>query len=393
MTTVCFGGENQASAQRYFRATLPSQALAARSSRWQTSVAHLVVNPESPVEIANDPRLRGGEKDTDHFGNLLGVHVMEPADIMTLRLMDDFDVLDPMRPPNETAMAKSIERARDAGQIVLYDLDDDVWTIPEWSPAFKAMSHESGGRWRAIQIPVLENNLRASDGLICSTPRIAEVAEARVPGLKTWVVRNGIDVRMWKWPRKPLEHTPLRVGWMGSVSHHAPHLRTMMEALDVLTKHNAEFVFLGWTEGWAREAAELLDELPCKTDWRPWVDFRQLPDLLADVDVGIIPRVETPFNEGQSTTSGMEYAAAGCPFIAFPSDEYRRAEDQGYGITARSVKDWRNALELLLGNKAVRTASREIGRKALREYCGPDTIGEDYERVFSEVMERRGVLV
>src|ERR1700736_6026917 len=127
--TVCFGGEVGTGACRYFRAEIPSRAL--RSMGWVTSVASYILTPETPAEQKRDPRIRGW--------NGPGTRIEKPASIVTLRIMDDV-VIDPATHKGADNyrmdnMTEDIRRAREAGQIVLYDIDDDLWHLPEWSPA------------------------------------------------------------------------------------------------------------------------------------------------------------------------------------------------------------------------------------------------------------------
>lgn len=377
MPSVCFGGEGRGAAQRYFRGSLPAQSLARRG--WRTEVAELVLHPTEVLEIAKDPRLRGGTPVRDLERNIIDVRIHEPCDVMTLRLMDDIDLLDPSAKPGD--MPDAIARARRAGQVVLVDLDDDVWNIPEWSPAARQMNRYNPTR-RTVEPDVLNANIAAADGVLCSTQRIVDVVKEQVPGARAWLVPNGIDPAVYRWPRRPEEHSPLRVGWMGSLSHHRPHLETMVEALDVLADYGAVFTFMGWTPSYAKEAEELLRSLPCKAGTLPWVDHHQLPEMLAQVDIGIIPRVDTPFNDGQSTTSGLQYAGAGVPFIAYPSQPYRELHDQGVGFLASTVDDWRERLRSLLCSSGLRDSMRSEGRRVVGELYGPKQTGARYEGLF-----------
>jgi glycosyltransferase involved in cell wall biosynthesis len=119
------------------------------------------------------------------------------------------------------------------------------------------------------------------------------------------------------------------------------------------------------------------------------VDFRQLPAMLAEIDIGIVPRVPGPFNEGQSFSSGLEYAAAGCPFVAYPSGEYRLLNEQGAGLVAGSVDEWRDQLDLLLRAPAVRDTWRQMGRAVVAEKHGPKRIGIQYHQLFEQLLEAR----
>jgi hypothetical protein len=47
--------------------------------------------------------------------------------------------------------------------------------------------------------------------------------------------------------------------------------------------------------------------------------------MLNGIHVGLVPLTRGPFNEAKSYLKGLEYAAAGIPFIATPTEEYQVA--------------------------------------------------------------------
>jgi glycosyltransferase involved in cell wall biosynthesis len=367
--SVCFGAEGGDSACRYFRADIPAKAL--RPYGWETAVAEYVLTPQTSEGLSEyGPRIRGwGGPGTD---------IDEPADIVTLRIMDDV-VIDPATKKGADNyrmdnMVGDIRRARDDGQIVLYDIDDDLWHLPVWSPAARAM-HKMVPYARACDLEVIDANIRACDGVITSTEYLARVLNERFD-VPVHLLRPGIDPSVYV--PKTKDH-PLRVGWMGSISHHLPHLRTMQSALDCLGEYDAEFMRLGEISG--DNSAPLLHELPCRVRQLPWGGISELPAKLAEVDIGIIPRVGEAFMEGQSITSGLQYAAAGVPFIASATKEYIDLSFLGVGHVADDIASWRRQLISLLGNDRLRCEDIEISRNvAFKEY-GLEATGRRYDEV------------
>ena len=373
MRSVCFGGEGGDSACRYFRAELPAAALVPYG--WATHVSEYVLTPQTPDGLAEyGPRIRGWSGP--------GHEIEDPADIVTLRIMDDV-VVDPATKKGADNyrmdnMAAEIRRARDDGQIVLYDIDDDLWHLPEWSPAARAM-HKMVPYARACDLDVIGANIAACDGVITSTDYLAGVLRERFD-VPVHVLRPGID------PGGYLPKTkdrPLRVGWMGSMSHHLPHLRTMQMALDVLTKYDAELVHLGRIAGDNSEV--LLHELPCRVRHLPWGGISELPAKLAEVDIGIIPRVPEVFNEGQSITSGLQYAASGTPFVVSVSTEYETLAREGIGEVARTFVAWRQRLEALLSSERRRHDEAEGVKELAARGYGPEATGRRYADVFERL--------
>jgi glycosyltransferase involved in cell wall biosynthesis len=374
--SVCFGAEKGDGACRYFRGEIPAKALAALG--WETSVSAYMLTPQTKREIKNDPRIRG-------WGGP-GTEIDQPADIVTLRIMDDV-VVDPdsglaANNYRMDSMAADIRRARAAGQVVLYDVDDDIWNIPLWSPASRAM-HKLV-RARAVDLDVVNANITACDGVITPTRYLADELRNRFPAMQVYVLPPGIDPAPYEGLGDRTPGRTLHVGWMGSISHHLAHLRSMQVALDCLPALNAAFVRLGSIPG--DRGAFLLDEVPCLVYEAPWGGVDELPAKLTGLDVGIIPRVAERFHEGQSITSGLQYAAAGVPFIASKTAEYEALWRQGCGDVVETIGQWRRQLTGLLSNDQLRQDIAKGQRAiAFKEY-GLEATGRRYDDLFSSLL-------
>jgi glycosyltransferase involved in cell wall biosynthesis len=353
-----------------------------------------MLTPQTEDEIRKDPRIRGwGGPGTD---------IDEPADIVTLRINDDI-VIDPEQPGavaedyTMDSMAEEIRRAREAGQVVLYDIDDDIWQIPLWSPAARAM-HKMLPGLRAVDLDVVDANIEACDGVIVPTQYLANELRCRFPNVLVYVLPPGIDPAPydavdfdeptlgWIGQKiyKPKADRKLQVGWMGAISHHLQHLRSMQVALDCLPALDAEFTRLGWIPSDRSEI--LLAEVPCRVHQMPWGGVDRLPAKLAQLDVGIIPRVDEPFHQGQSITSGLQYAAAGVPFIATGTAEYRELAKLGCGTTVHTIAQWRHALTYYLSDADERRAEAEHARKIALEHYGLEATGRRYNDVLSALL-------
>jgi glycosyltransferase involved in cell wall biosynthesis len=390
--SVCFGAESGNGACRLFRAEIPAKAL--EPFGWQTSVSAYMLTPQTADEIKKDPRIRG-------WGGP-GTEVDEPADIVTLRINDDV-VIDPEQPGavaddyRMDSMAADIRRAREAGQVVLYDIDDDLWNIPLWSPASRAM-HKMLPGLRAVDLDVVNDNIAACDGVVTPTKYLADELRHRFPEVEVFVLPPGIDPAPydavdfdepslgWIGQKiyKPKGDRKLQVGWMGAISHHLQHLRSMQTALDCLPALGAEFTRLGWIPSDRSEI--LLAEVPCRVHQVPWGGVDRLPAKLAQLDVGIIPRVDEPFHQGQSITSGLQYAAAGVPFIATATGEYVELAQLGVGLTTWQISGWRAALTRLLSDATFREEHAAESRKIALEHYGLEATGRRYNDVLSTLL-------
>jgi hypothetical protein len=357
---------------RYFRADIPARAIARYG--YETFSYDCLLAPNSRIEIDREPRLRG----TD----MIEPVVTPPPDVITLRMRDDLDVTNLDAPPN---MPEQVERARAAGQVVIYDVDDDYWKIPEWSPAYNAQSQWDQRR-RAHDVGLMQKMMEACDAVTVSTDAVRRSVMENTTCEHVYVARNGIDPADFTQGRR--HDGPLRVGWMGSATFHGEHLLSMIDALDVLDKFGAEF----WHYGAARnlETEALHRRIGVKVVSLEWRNFPQLIPILGTVDIAIIPRwMGNSFAEGHSTSSGLEWAAAGVPYIATYTGEYADLAAKGCGSVVSSVDEWRDALGRLLGGP--RTYRKSVARRAydtaVREH-GLDAVGERWAQVIEEVSTR-----
>ena len=372
MPSVVFGGESPGSGCRYFRAEIPAKVV---RPYWTSHVANYVLIPEK-----DDPDKRLWAWDG------LDRPIIEPPDVMTMRIMDEVDVSNGQAKMDDHPFADDIARARDAGQVLLYDIDDDIWRIPEWSPAKQAMNKFIPST-RAYDLEVINRNIEACSGVVVSTPYLESRMHDLFPGKPVYLQRPGIDPGVYLKRKHEWNRQPLRVGWMGSINHYLPHLKTMWTALEVLNDHKAEFVHLGQVR--KDNAEEALAPMGIPVRHLPWCYIHKLPEHLVTLDIGIIPRVPTEFNEGQSPTSGLQYACAGVPFLVAPSVEYRRLESQGIGTVCETVEDWARELNHLLGDPDYRFGKMDQARANARRLYGPQVTGRSYVEMLDGLVNGR----
>ena len=311
--------------------------------------------------------------------------VRPPPDVMVLRLFDQED-------------AQSTIEARESGQSVFFDLDDDVWHVPEYNGVKCWLRRD--GEWlhpemyrpeeqaRAIDLGCLERNYEVASGILCSTPRVAEAVTEAVPSARTFIARNGIDAKLYTWPRKVVEHAKLRVAWMGVTSqlNATSIIDVIGDLAAILEEYDCEFWHLGAEPN--KDTKPITSWLP--KGWKvpvrqvPWAPINYLPWLLSEIDIGVIARRPHVFHEAQSTVTGLAYAAAGVPFVVSRTAEYERLEKQGAGVCFDHPK-LGPALVPILESPELRHDLRTRGRDvALYDYNPKDTALQ-WQAAFEEV--------
>jgi hypothetical protein len=146
--------------------------------------------------------------------------------------------------------------------------------------------------------------------------------------------------------RQQVESDKPTIGWTGYTSYHAWDLSILKEVYPTIAD---EFCF--------HHTGDHIETLPfanfvglplasVKTMGAAWTGEYQQKGL--QFDVGVVPLADLPFNDAKSWLKGLEYAAAGVPFVASPAREYVRLYDTyGVGRLASQPADWVEQLRAL----------------------------------------------
>lgn len=231
--------------------------------------------------------------------------------------------------PNKMSEAKA------SGQILVNDLDDWYWGLSPSNGAFKA-SHpkhnpqENTNHYRSV--------MARSSMVTTSTPYLAE-------RLRRWVqceitiLPNCIDTQNFT----PWEHTDTEVplvGWVGSTGHRSGDLEILRGILEPMARRGEIRLHHSGHMPGAPSYAEAIGADPELVSTLPMASPQDYPNLLR-FDVGLVPLTDMPFNRAKSAIKGLEYSAAGIPFVASKLDAYEQLQQEhGVGRLARKPTQW-----------------------------------------------------
>ena len=236
--------------------------------------------------------------------------------------------------------------ARQAGQRVVTDLDDLLWEVPPESLADRV--------WDTQMRAQFVDNLRTSDTVICSTPFLAREVD-RIIGatghrVGIHVVKNTVDVDAFT-PVYQDTFNPV-LGWAGCPAVRPADLELLRGSLPLFRHADPSYRIQhsGHIEAWP----SFYDYTGVEPDILvPSVHPQDYPDVLT-FHVGMIPLDDSRFNDAKSDIKGIEYAAAGIPFVASPSAPYKQLKaDWGPRLVtlAATAYDWDEHLSWWLRNR------------------------------------------
>jgi hypothetical protein len=325
---MCEGGEG--AARPLYRALYPARALQNRG--WKTIVANVMYEQEDHTYNGWIP----GEAKPQPTPSHIIMHTIltpkagsKPGSPFELEWSDQAD---------------TITIAKNAGQFVFMDLDDDIWNLPPWNPQYGSTTgvFSNTDRW--------VDNINSASGLIVSTPSIAKSARSNGVTVPITILRNAVTgdrIRPFE------DHSPLRLGYVGVLGYRSKDFEVCINALyEALEgqRGEVEFHHLGADLSIGRNSIrDILPKFPVDIVEIPWTRPIEFQRRLTDIDCAILPAAEHNFNNGRSNVVGLECAAAGVPFIASPIAEY--LDLACLVVCPETTKDWSKSISLLLDSE------------------------------------------
>lgn len=235
-------------------------------------------------------------------------------------------------------VADFMDRAKELGQKLVVDIDDHFHGLSEANRAYQATDPgKNPDQNREHYFRIIDN----CDAIITSTPFLADFHSGRHKNVH--MVRNGIDISRWNRRRDSGTKNPV-IGWVGATPWRSNDLETLSPFFgDFLARKKMRFHHSGHTINapFAHEQLGVNPRLCSVEPMRPILDY---PKMFEKIDIGIVPLNDVPFNHAKSYIKGLEYAAAGIPFVASATPEYEFLAENGVGLVAKTNEEWQQHL-------------------------------------------------
>jgi predicted O-methyltransferase YrrM len=339
----------------------------------------------------------------DHFGDKIMDDDGEPYCYPYEKIKNTFTIdLDLPESADVYVLAQRKERmwAEDAthrlrvmGACVVADVDDAYVNLPEYNPAFYGThpyKRDDGVivnraarrniRRKVGSMPDINKynwkhmltHLSQTDLLTVSTPALAEMYAPYAPNIK--VIRNYVDWDIWSdiTPQYEVERDRIRIGYLASFAYRRGDLQVLRNVLPRFLRDHPEVDFV--TNNY--ETHVYLD-VPLKQRitigeyiFQSLEGDLPLGRMTAVCDIGLVPLAMNEMNECKSHLKGMEYNAAGIPFIASPTESYKDywCETGTNGFLAYNDDDWYTRMEYLAYNHTARKMMGGMGRDKARAH-------------------------
>lgn len=261
-------------------------------------------------------------------------------------------------------------------KVFLTEIDDCVLDAPTSNPAF--MQYQPG----FIYQEVIREQMRALDGVICSTRFLADMYSAF--NKNTYVVENSLDFRVWDKVRNK-RTKDVRIGWMGGDGHQED-LRTIEAPLKAfLKKHtNVYFYCVNGVPDFFRSATRVVPILK-------WYRIDKYPAAIGKLgfDIGLAPLVDNNFTRGKSNLRKLEYGGLKIPVIAANVGHFAQTVKHGKdGFLYSSPEEFTQALESLVFNKKLRVAMGRYNYADVKANFNTDVRAREYVEILQQAVAK-----
>ena len=259
-----------------------------------------------------------------------------------------------------------LEKLRSAGKRIVYDVDDEIFSIPADNPACRLIGKDEQTAALAC--------MRIADCVTTTTSVLQYRLTQLLGGASPVVVPNALDPDAGWFPDGQTGSPDgwKRMFWQGSATHASDWMECVEAVDDVMRAHEkVRMVILGYLPPAVQERLG-------EPHWRGRVEYVGFssPEAYFEIakrvkaDVGLAPLRESYFNDAKSNIKWLEYAMMGMPAAASDCGPYRDTIDDGCdGMLCSNREEWTKAIERALFEPGeARRMVGEARRKARAEY-------------------------
>ena len=252
-------------------------------------------------------------------------------------------------PPDTLIHVHWIKKSK---RLIVWDLDDDFFDVPKWSPAYKTVRADGSLKTLPVCLDQADFITVSNETLKSRLLERAEELEGKITVLPNLVDHTKYEIVA---PR-PGRRT--RIMWTGSGFHEAD-LEILVPVIErIVEETDWEFLFVGAMTQKVRHLP------PDRVSQIAGSDIRYYPRLLCELapDVALIPITGSRFDECKSAIKWMECSLAGAACVATDFGPYREAIQHGKTglLVDNDTDDWFEGIKRALDEReALNAAARE----------------------------------
>ena len=273
-------------------------------------------------------------------------------------IVKDFHTIILYRCPYTEQIGQAVEIAKKLNKRVLYDIDDLVidTKYTDLLPYVHGLKKEEKANYDGY-VNQMKKALCLCEGGITTTEALATELKNYVK--EVFINRNCASEEMFKLSEKALLNKEQResdntvtIGYFsGSITHNSDFDMVKPAIIRILNEFsNTRLLILG-----ELDLPKDLETFSDRVTKNPFVDWKELPDLIASVDINIAPITENIFNAAKSENKWVEAALVKVPTVASDFGAFKYAIENGKtGLLCKTENDWYENLKQLVTSKKLR---------------------------------------
>lgn len=176
---------------------------------------------------------------------------------------------------------------------------------------------------------------------------------------KTVLIPTVVDHSRYSRIKLPLKKFPT-IGWIGSPSTQKYIVDLREPLARVCSKYSARLLLVGANP-------QIVSNFPeVDVEVAPWSEASEA-DLVSQMDIGIMPLRDSPWEKGKCGYKLIQYMASALPVVASPVGvNVKIVNDSGSGFLANSASQWEDSLSRLLQSPELRDEMGQAGLQAVQ---------------------------
>lgn len=279
------------------------------------------------------------------------------------------------RCPYTETIGKFVTVAKRLNKVVIYDVDDLVidTVYTDQIPFVQKMTAQDKQAYDQ-NVLNMQKLLKRCDAAITTTECLAEELKKYVP--EVFLNRNKASEEMIALSKQAYAKRKasvegrtdkIRLGYFsGSITHNADVEMILSVLCHILEKYpNTELYLVGTID-----LPSELQPFEKQIVKLPFCDWKELPELIAGVDINLAPLEDSIFNRAKSENKWVEAALVHVVTVASDVGAFHRCiKDGENGLLCRDETDWNVALEKLIEDSEYRKKLAEQAYQFCMGHC------------------------
>ena len=290
------------------------------------------------------------------------------------------------RVPITPAIETFIKIAKSFNKSVIFDIDDliidtkytnQIPHIKQMSVDEKALYDDGVNRYR--------KTMQLCDSVITTTKALEVELLKYMP--RVFINRNIFSDQMLQLSQKACldakkDKSRIVLGYFsGSITHNADFEMILPVLLNLLSEYENLHILLMGEISLPTSLTKFSDRIL----FQPFVDWKELPEIIASVDINLAPLTESIFNECKSENKWTEAALVRIPTVASAIGAFSEMiEHEKTGILCNNLDEWGYYLKDLINHPEKRDILGRNAYEYVLENCNSFTTGQGLKHFIKE---------